>query len=142
MSSSDNEVDRWYDRDPRRRAAEVDFGDHWTSAREPAVPWRVSWNSGTGELFAARRDHGELQVLGLYPTADVAAVSIAGWAQRALGPGGLDWLREVTSDFGIGAPDGPVLDRLDAVERATLCAQLTAPAATSAVRDGVELSGP
>lgn len=142
MKSSGDEVERWYSRDARRRAAEADFGDHWTAARDPNVPWRVSWNSGTGELFAARRDRTEVQVLGLYPTAEAAAASIAGWAQRALEPSGLDWLREVTSDFGIGSPAAHMNAELGAVERANLRAQLSAPVITPTVSNGVEIPGP
>jgi hypothetical protein len=68
--------------------------------------WRVSWNTGSGELYAARLDASEVQVLGLYDSVEAVAAALPGWGQRGLRPGGLDWVRERTRDFGVGVAGG------------------------------------
>jgi hypothetical protein len=82
-------VAQWYDRNPARRAPEVDFGTRWTRA-ERADEWRVSWNTGTGELIAARNDESEMEVLTTFRTVDDVRAAIDGWETRALVPGSLD----------------------------------------------------
>lgn len=106
MSAPVDEVAAWYERSPLRRAPEVDFGSTWTSVSEPHVPWRVSWNSGSHELFAARLDGREVQVLAVYDSAAEVGAALTGWGQQALRPGGLDWMREQTRDFGIAVGGG------------------------------------
>lgn len=106
MSAPVDEVAGWYERNPLRRAPEVDFGSTWTSLSAPHAPWRVSWNSGSHELFAARLDGREVQVLAVYDSAAEADAALAGWGQLALRPGGLDWMREQTRDFGIAVGGG------------------------------------
>lgn len=105
MITPGDEVEAWYSRNSTRRAAEVDFGSMWLSTSEPHVPWRVSWNSGSHELFAARLDGREVQVLAVYDSAEQAAASLSGWGQHVRRPGGLDWLRERTRDFGVAVGD-------------------------------------
>lgn len=106
MSAPVDEVAAWYERNPLRRAPEVDFGSTWSSVSAPHVPWRVSWNSGSHELFAARLDGREVQVLAVYDSAAEAGAALARWGQHALRPGGLDWMREQTRDFGIAVGGG------------------------------------
>ena len=83
----------WYGRDARRAAPEVDFGMSWRTTAEPNERWRVSWNGGSGELFAARLDRSEVEVFGTYPDVDSVSAALGDWALRALEVGGLDWLR-------------------------------------------------
>ena len=63
-----NRVDEWFARNPRRTSPEVDYGQRWTSTREPGAEWRIAWNTGTGEVYAARRDNADLHVLGIART--------------------------------------------------------------------------
>lgn len=90
----------WYGRDVRRAAPEVDFGMSWRTTAEPNERWRVSWNGGSGELFAARLDRSEVQVFGSYPDVDSASAALGDWARRALEVGGLYWLRYQMRDAG------------------------------------------
>jgi hypothetical protein len=72
----------------------------WRTTAEPNERWRVSWNGGSGELFAARLDRSEVQVFGTYPDVDSASAALGDWAPRALEVGGLDWLRYEMRDAG------------------------------------------
>jgi len=94
-----NPVDEWYARNPRRHSPEVDYGQRWVSSREPDVEWRVAWNSGTGEIYAARGDEADLHVLGIARTFVEAETALQGWASHANQPGGLDWAIERTRDL-------------------------------------------
>ena len=93
-------LSEWYGRDACRAAPEVDFGMSWRPTAEPNERWRVSWNGGSGELFAARLDRSEVQVFGTYPDVDSASAALGDWAPRALEVGGLDWLRYEMRDAG------------------------------------------
>ncbi len=106
MTASGDEVEAWYARNSARRAAEVDFGMVWTSLSAPREVWRVSWNSGSHELFAARRDGGGVQVLAVCDSSAEAESVLAGWARHAGRPGGLDWVRERTRGVGAVVGDG------------------------------------
>ena len=90
----------WYGRDARRVAPEVDFGMAWRTIAEPNERWRVSWNGGSGELFAARLDRSEVEVFGTYPDVDSVSTALGDWAPRALEVGGLDRLRYEMRDAG------------------------------------------
>jgi hypothetical protein len=70
----------------------------WRTTAEPNERWRVSWNGGSGELFAARLDGSEVQVFGTYPDVDSVSVALGDWAPRALEVGGLDRLRYQVRD--------------------------------------------
>ena len=72
----------------------------WRTTAEPNERWRVSWNGGSGELFAARLDRSEVQVFGTYSDVDSASAVLGDWAPRALEVGGLDWLRYEMRDSG------------------------------------------
>ena len=62
--------DAWIERDPARRAAEVDFGTTWTTDRRPGETWRLSWNTGSGELVAVTRGGDDVEVLGRFDSAE------------------------------------------------------------------------
>ena len=94
-----NPVEEWFARNPRRSSPEVDYGQRWTSTREPGVEWRIAWNTGTGEMYAARRDNTDLHVLGIARTFPEAETALQGWASHATQPGGLDWAIERTRDL-------------------------------------------
>ena len=85
--------DDWIERDPARRAAEVDFGTTWTRDRDPDETWRVSWNTGSGELVAVNRTGDDVEVLGTFATVEDVRDAIPDWPERAVRPGGLDDLR-------------------------------------------------
>ena len=84
---------RWIERDPARHGPEVDFGTQWTSDRRPHEMWRVSWNSGSGELVAVTHAGDEVEVLGQFDSADDVTQALPHWARQALHPGGLDDVR-------------------------------------------------
>ena len=88
-----NPYDAWLARVPARRAPEVDFGTTWTSDFDLDEPWRLSWNSGTGELIAVSHTTHGVEVLGSFERAEDVGTAVPDWAQRALRPGGLDDLR-------------------------------------------------
>lgn len=92
-------VEAWFARNPRRSSPEVDYGQCWTSTREPAVEWRIAWNTGTGEIYAARRDNTDLHVLGIGRTFVEAETAMQGWTSHANQPGGLDWAIDRTRDL-------------------------------------------
>ncbi|MEK7425521.1 MAG: hypothetical protein AAB131_16970 [Actinomycetota bacterium] len=94
-----NPVDEWLARNPRRSSPEVDYGQRWTSTGEPGVEWRIAWNTGTGEVYAARHDDADLHVLGIARTFAEAETALQGWASHAEQPGGLDWVIERTRDL-------------------------------------------
>ncbi len=69
----------------------VDYGQRWISARAPGVEWRIAWNTGTGEVYAARRDDADLHVLGIARNFAEVETALQGWASHANQSGGLDW---------------------------------------------------
>lgn len=84
----------WRQLDPRRQTpSEVDFGDRWISAADPTERWRVSWNSGSGELFAVSRRDETVEVLGEFKTVDDVEQALSGWEYRTEITGGLEWAR-------------------------------------------------
>ena len=80
-----NPVDHRFPRNPRRHSPEVDYSQRWTSTREPDVEWRVAWNTGTGEIYAARCDEADLHELGIARTFARAETALQGWASHATG---------------------------------------------------------
>ena len=84
---------------PAPARPEVDYGQRWASTREPDGEWRVAWNTGTGEIYAARRDEADLHVLGIARTFAEAETALQGWASHANQAGGLDWAIERTRDL-------------------------------------------
>lgn len=103
-----NPVGEWFARNPRRSSPEVDYGQRWTSTREPGVEWRIAWNTGTGEMYAARRDNADLHVLGIARTFAQAEMALQGWVSHANQPGGSS-----------GQSNGPVISPETANSRYT-----------------------
>lgn len=89
-------MQEWLARDQRRSAPELDYGTRWTSPRWPGAEWRVSWNTGTGEVYAARRDRTDPHVLGIAKTFVEVETALQGWGARCDRPGGLEWVFERT----------------------------------------------
>ena len=134
-------LDDWYGRDPRRSAPEVDFGMSWRTTSEPNERWRVSWNSGSRELFAARLDRTEVQVLGTYPDVDGRLVrtrrvgascargrwtrlgSIRDARSRSGQPTSTDRsrcsIRPTATGSGIGSPTRPLIGRPTGASRSS-----------------------
>lgn len=135
-------LDNWYGRDPRRSAPEVDFGMSWRTTSEPNQRWRVSWNSGSRELFAARLDRTEVQVLGTYPDVEAASSALGEWGLRALEVGGLDWLRYETRDLGVGSRNNGSVTVLDPADRDWLRNRLADTTADRASDRGAEIEQP
>lgn len=135
-------LDDWYGRNPRRSAPEVDFGMSWRTTSEPDRQWRVSWNSGSRELFAARLDRREVQVLGRYPDVAAALSALGEWAPRALEVGGLDWVRFETRDFGVGTRNYGSDTVLDPASREWLRIRLADTTVDRAPDRGVEIERP
>ena len=96
---------QWFERDPRRSVPEIDFGATWTTEAAPGVEWRVSWNPGSGELYAARRDGTAVEILARYATEHAATEAVTGWATAAPQPDGLDTLRAHLRDVAVDRVD-------------------------------------
>lgn len=135
-------VDSWYGRDPRRSAPEVDFGMSWRTTSEPNRRWRVSWNSGSRELFATRLDRTEVQVLGMYSDVEAVSSTLDDWGPRAREVGGLDWLRYETRDFGVASRDNASATVLDSASRDWLRNRLADTTADRTPARGVEIERP
>lgn len=106
---------------PSRRAIDVDFGHAWRS-RGSTDRWRLSWNTGSGELHTVNHRTSTVTVLGVFPNENEVEDSIAGWSKRHDDPNGLAWLDAVTqiacTDRQVGPldhartipPDPPAMD--------------------------------
>jgi hypothetical protein len=88
-------LERARSRPPRRRGH---FRTTWTSDRRPGETWRLSWNTGSGELIALTRAGDDVEVLGRFDTAEYVSRTLPDWAQRALRPDGLDGARHELSE--------------------------------------------
>jgi hypothetical protein len=86
----------WINRDPRRRAPEFDFGSIWTRENDPHTAWTVTYNTGTGELYAHTRTGTDIEVLGQYPDPQDVADALPDWGRRGRQAGSLDWVRRQT----------------------------------------------
>lgn len=107
MTNANNHVRSWMDRDTRRHAPEVDFGTCWTRESDPDTEWKLTWNGGTGELYAHSRD--DIEVLRTFDTALDVKRALPDWARHAVQPGGLDWARRLTIGADVTTPsDGGV----------------------------------
>jgi hypothetical protein len=90
--------DDWIERNPTRRAVEVDFGATWTRDRDTDETWRVSWNSGSGELVAVTRAGDDVEVLGTFASVEDVRDAVPDWSELAVRPGGLDHLRRALTE--------------------------------------------
>ena len=86
-------VNDWINADPQRRAPEFDFGTQWTREHDPTTEWAVTYNTGTGELYARTRDGSDVEVLGQFADPQDVADALPDWGRRSMQPGSLDWVR-------------------------------------------------
>ena len=126
-------VDEWRARDHRRNAPDLDYGQRWTSNRLPGVEWRVSWNTGTGEVFAARCDRTDLHVLGIAETLAHVVSALQGWRANVDRHDGLEWVfaqtRQLTGDGELSVQLARLRAGLSVIE----------PAPDSVGRDGLSV---
>ena len=92
--SCSSALDTWRAADPARNSPDVDYGMSWSSKQEPECRWRVSWNTGSGDLYAV--DVGEQTVieLGHCTSREDADTAIEDWANVHKQADGLDRLFE------------------------------------------------
>lgn len=89
-------VRKWMQRDPRRRAPEFDFGTRWRREHDPHTEWALTYNTGTGELYARTRSGDDVEVLGHFADPQDVEDCLPDWGRRCQQPGGLDWVRTQT----------------------------------------------
>ena len=76
--------DAWLDRDPARRGPRSTSAPPGPRDRRPGETWRVSWNTGSGELVAVTRAGDDVEVLGRFDSADDGdGRPSPDWAQQA-----------------------------------------------------------
>jgi hypothetical protein len=117
--SAEGSLDAFYSSSERRESAESDFGDRWTSRRQPTATFAVRWIETTGEIYALRLLEpfaGKMR-LGLYwltglfvpnlrsdPDPSVEVIGrcsdrtrieelMTDWQEQMLQPNSLEWLR-------------------------------------------------
>lgn len=100
-------IDDWVDENPARAAAEYDYGMRWT-AEGDLTEWALTYNTGTGELYARTRSGDQIEVLGRFDSPEAVTAAIPDWGARSMQPGSLDWLRRHTSDLARTAPNTDV----------------------------------
>lgn len=85
-------LDRWRCLDERRRSPDVDYGMHWRTGGSDER-WRVSWNRGSGALYATNRDETVVEDLGTFASEIDVPAALPGWGTHHRDPNGLDWVR-------------------------------------------------
>lgn len=85
-------LDVWRAADPARQSPDVGYGMSWSSRREPERRWRVSWNTGSGDLYAVDGDDEKVIDLGHHVTSDGAARAIESWSELHIQDDGFDQL--------------------------------------------------
>lgn len=102
-------IDRWRGLDPRRHSPDVDYGMRW-SATGSNEQWRVSWNRGSGALYATNRDETIVEDLGTFPTEHDVTAALPEWGTHHHNPAGLDWVRQQVAPSAAAAEiPGPTL---------------------------------
>lgn len=71
-------IDVWRDADPRRRGAEVGYGDFWTFD-DPNDGYSIVWNVATGELYTYRQKDRTVLVRAVIPTRAAVDALLHGW---------------------------------------------------------------
>lgn len=100
-------LDRWRAAKPSRHSPDVDYGMRWQRAGEPERRWRVSWNTGSGDMYAIGDHEGPIIDLAHYETQEAADAAIEDWAYLHRRADGLDRLRthldrnETNNRFGL-----------------------------------------
>ena len=98
-------LDRWRSIDDRRHSPDVDYGMHWRTA-DSDEHWRVSWNRGSGALYATNRDETVVDDLGTFASEIDVAAALPEWGTHHRDPNGLDWVRQQVEPPAM-APDFP-----------------------------------
>lgn len=85
----------FYEADPRRRGAEIDFGAWWFDDGHPMRPrWRVAWCRGTGEVYAFRAYNERVDVLARIEEETAVREALDGWEDVCgFDPADLAWAR-------------------------------------------------
>jgi len=86
-------LDRWREAKPGRFSPDVDYGRQWQSADAVDRRWRVSWNIGSGDLYAVNQHDEQVIDLAHFNTQNDAERSIEGWAELHRRRNGLDQLQ-------------------------------------------------
>lgn len=82
----------WINEDARRRAPEFDFGTQWTREHDPNTEWALTYNCGTGELYARTRSGDDVDVLARFADPQDVTDTIPDWGRRSMQNGSLDWV--------------------------------------------------
>ena len=98
-------LDEWISQDNRRRAPEFDFGTQWTREHDPDTEWAVTYNTGTGELYARSRSGDDVEVLGQFADPQDVADAVPDWGRRSMQSGSLDWIRREATAVRTAAPE-------------------------------------
>ena len=98
-------VKEWINQDPLRRAPEFDFGTQWTREHDPNTEWAVTYNTGTGELYARTRTGDDVEVLGQFADPQDVADAVPEWGRRSMQSGSLDWIRREALALNTAAPE-------------------------------------
>jgi hypothetical protein len=86
-------LDRWRSLDERRHSPDVDYGMHWRTGGADEH-WRVSWNRGSGALYATNRDETVVEDLATFTSEIDATAALPEWGTHHRDPDGLDWVRQ------------------------------------------------
>lgn len=92
-------VSEWINNDHRRRAPEFDFGMQWTREHDPHTEWAVTYNTGTGELYARTRCGDDVELLGQFADPQQVADAVPDWGRRSSLAGSLDWIKRELPDL-------------------------------------------
>ena len=99
-------LDAWRAADPARQSPDVDYGMSWSSTREPERRWRISWNTGSGDLYAVDGIDETVIDLGNHTTRGDAGRAIGDWTGLHSQADGFDRLRSQLANRGL-IPEGP-----------------------------------
>lgn len=84
-------LDEWMLRTSDRLSIDVDFGHAWQSTLSEDR-WRLSWNSGSGELHTVNQKTRIVTVLGTFIQEHEVHAALDGWARHHDDANGLDWV--------------------------------------------------
>jgi NAD(P)-dependent dehydrogenase (short-subunit alcohol dehydrogenase family) len=87
-------LEEWMLRISDRLATDVDFGHAWQSSLSEDR-WRLSWNTGSGELHTVNQDTAVVTVLGTFANEQDVHAALDGWARHHDDENGLDWIDAV-----------------------------------------------
>lgn len=85
-------VDEWRNLDPRRHSPDVDYGMQWRTAGSDDR-WRISWNTGSGALYATNTAQTEVSDLGTFGTESDVTGALGHWMSQHGRANGLGSIR-------------------------------------------------